>query len=161
MKRYKWMIILLNLVLLLSFFNFSIVKKEAILSKGQLVFLELAPVDPRSLMQGDYMTLRYKIAATNMDDKIAKRGFCVVTLDSNRVATRARFQPGKKPRAANEYLVEYTKVHYFQVNIGAESYFFEEGTATKYQKAKYGALRVDDDGNSVLTGLYDEKLQKL
>ncbi|MFX7329222.1 GDYXXLXY domain-containing protein, partial [Acinetobacter baumannii] len=34
-------------------------QKEMLLKEGQLVLLPLAPVDPRSLMQGDYMALRY------------------------------------------------------------------------------------------------------
>ena len=61
MKKYKWIIILLNLVLLLIYFNYSVVKKEELLKNAQFVLFELAPVDPRSLIQGDYMTLRYKI----------------------------------------------------------------------------------------------------
>jgi len=39
--------------------NAAIWEKEALISTGQVVFVELAPVDPRSLMQGDYMTLNY------------------------------------------------------------------------------------------------------
>ena len=66
MKKYRSIIILLNLVFLLIYFNHSIARKEALLKDGQLVLLELAPVDPRSLMQGDYMALRYKISE-NMD----------------------------------------------------------------------------------------------
>src|SRR5690554_3642735 len=36
---------------------------ERTLRDGQLVLLELAPVDPRSLMQGDYMALRFAVDA--------------------------------------------------------------------------------------------------
>ena len=42
--------------------NLSIVAKERIKTGGEPIFLELAPVDPRSLMQGDYMALRFAIA---------------------------------------------------------------------------------------------------
>ncbi len=162
MKRYKWMIILLNLAALLIFFNYSIVKKEAILARGQLVFLELAPIDPRSMMQGDYMQLRYTISQSETDEsKIDKRGFCVVTLDSNKIASKVRYQTGSKPLADNEYLIEYTKASFRGINIGAESYFFEEGTGSKYDSAKYGGIRIDEKGNSILTGLYNKALQKL
>jgi uncharacterized membrane-anchored protein len=47
--------ILLNLLLLLGYFNWSALQKEETLAKGRLVLLELAPVAPRSLMQKDYM----------------------------------------------------------------------------------------------------------
>ena len=49
---------------LLAMINWDIVKREAWLAEGEVVRLELAPVDPRSLMQGDYMTLNYQIMAT-------------------------------------------------------------------------------------------------
>src|SRR5690606_1427760 len=48
----------LNLLLLLGYFNYSIRQKEALLKTRKSVLLELAPVDPRSIMQGDYMELR-------------------------------------------------------------------------------------------------------
>ena len=62
MKKYKWAIIVVNLILLLAYFNYSVFQKERILKDGKLILLELAPVDPRSLMQGDYMELWYKIS---------------------------------------------------------------------------------------------------
>ena len=46
MKRIKWIIILVNLVALLGYFNYSIAKKEELLKDGQLVLLPLAPVAP-------------------------------------------------------------------------------------------------------------------
>ena len=38
-------------------------QKEAIIENGRRVFIALAPVDPRSLIRGDYMALRFKTAA--------------------------------------------------------------------------------------------------
>ena len=55
MKKYSSILIIANLVLLLVYFNWSVYQKEQTLKEGQLVLLQLAPVDPRSLMQGDYM----------------------------------------------------------------------------------------------------------
>ncbi|MGL5293385.1 MAG: GDYXXLXY domain-containing protein, partial [Aeromonas sp.] len=37
--------------------NIAVWHHERALSQGEVVLLELAPVDPRSLMQGDYMRL--------------------------------------------------------------------------------------------------------
>lgn len=161
MKKYKVIIILLNLVIVLVLFHVSISKKEAIISKGQLVLLELAPVDPRSLMQGDYMDLRYAISREEdiSFEDIPKRGYCVVQLDSG-VAKRIRLQPGRKPLQDNEYLIGYTAERW-QLNVGAQSFFFQEGQAAKYDKAKYGAVKIDGEGNSVLVGLYDQNKQPL
>ncbi|MNL82502.1 hypothetical protein D3C87_2098990 [compost metagenome] len=48
---------------------------------------------------------------------------------------------------------------FLPVNLGAESYFFEEGTGKKYEGAKFGGLKIDPEGNSILTGLYDENFR--
>lgn len=161
MKKYKWIIILINLIVLLVFFNNSIFKKEKLLSKGQLVLLELAPVDPRSLMQGDYMRLRYAISNNLKADSISKRGFVVVKLEENGIAKRVRIQEDYTPINQNEFLIEYTSKNRWNINIGAESYFFQEGEGEKYEKAKYGGLKIDNDGNSLLVGLYDENLKRI
>ena len=156
MKKYKWIIIFVNLIILLGLFNNSILKKETLLSDGKLILLELAPVDPRSLMQGDYMSLRYAISENINYDSISKRGFCVVKLEETGIAKKVRIQDGKKPLNENEYLIEYTSKEWRGINIGAESFFFQEGEAEKYEKAKYGGIKVDNQGSSLLIGLYDE-----
>jgi len=161
MKKYKWILILINLIILLGLFNNSILKKEELLSNGQTILLELAPVDPRSLMQGDYMRLNYDISNNIDTDSISKRGFCVVKLRENGVAEKVRIQENKTPINGNEFLIEYTSREWRGINIGAESYFFQEGEAEKYEKAKYGGIKVDNNGNSLLVGLYDENRMKI
>ena len=47
---------------MLGLVNWSVAQKERLLERGRIVLLELAPVDPRSLMQGDYMALQFAIA---------------------------------------------------------------------------------------------------
>ncbi|TAI47808.1 GDYXXLXY domain-containing protein [Flagellimonas allohymeniacidonis] len=161
MKRYRWIIILLNLLVLLAFFTNSTLKKEELLSDGSLILLELAPVDPRSLLQGDYMRLRYAISENIDTDSIARRGFCVVKLDENGVAQRIRLQKEREPVNNQEYIIEYTSQKWMGINIGAESFFFQEGEGEKYEAAAYGGIKVDDQGNSLLIGLYDENRNKI
>lgn len=204
MKKYKWIIILLNLAVFLFFANRSIIHKEKTLEHGQLVLLKLAPKDPRSLMQGDYMVLRYDIARGNSSvpfvtfpteesleieepsgnlekldslreveeqrldsirvaninkkpEKPSKRGYCVIVLDSDKVAHRVRLQDDTKPLNKGEILIKYSLSGSWgnDINIGSESYFFEEGQAEKFETAQYGGLKVDNKGNSILIGLYD------
>jgi len=161
MKKYKWIIIVLNLMIVLLYFNLSIFHKEQLLKGGHLVYLELAPVDPRSLLQGDYMALRYSISRDIQYDSLPKRGYCVVTLDPAGIASLSRFQKDQTPLYSGEYLIEYTIPEKWQLHIGAESYFFQEGQAKKYEKAKYGGIKIDKAGNSLLVGLYDEQLHKI
>lgn len=153
MKRYQVIIILLNLVLLLGFYHYSVVDKEKTLTNGKLILLELAPVDPRSLMQGDYMRLNYAIAS-NERDSFPTKGYYVVKLDSGLVAERVRIQTSATPLAEGEYLIKY-HLSGWQHSLGADDYFFQEGQADHFDHAKYGGLRIDHKGNSVLVGLYD------
>jgi len=159
-KKYKWIIIVVNLMLLLIYFNLSVVKKEELLSDGQLVLLALAPVDPRSLMQGDFMALRYKISEDIPED-IPKRGYCVIRLDSYGIADKIRFQKNSLPLGEDELLIAYTSTDRWNVHIGAESFFFQEGHAAKYEEAKYGGIKIDRKGNSLLIGLYNEQRQRI
>lgn len=161
MKKYKWVIILINLLILLALFNNSMVKKETLLSEGQLILLELAPVDPRSLMQGDYMRLNYAISRNINVDSISKRGFCVVQLEENGTAQKVRLQEKRRPLHNGEFLIEYTSREWNGINIGAESFFFQEGEGERYEEAKYGGIKVDANGNSLLIGLYDSDLKEI
>ena len=169
MKKYRKQILIINLILVLLIVNYAIFKKEKTLSEGQLVLLELAPVDPRSLMQGDYMQLRYKLAQLQDFAKPQEKpeietlpdfGYYIVVLDSNKVAKKVRIQKDITPLTVNEVPLKYHKSNY-QIYLGAESYFFQEGDAKKYEKAKYGALKVTKNGEAILVGLYDKNLKKL
>lgn len=161
MSKTKKIFLLLNLVLVIGYINWAVAVKEKTLVDGKLLLLELAPVDPRSLMQGDYMRLDYQINRLPDDrKKLNKRGFCIVKIDSTGIAQRIRFQANIQPLGAEEIAVKYYSngnENFTRIHIGAESYFFEEGTAKKYEQAKFGGLKVDAEGNTVLVGLYDDK----
>ncbi|MEM6300003.1 MAG: GDYXXLXY domain-containing protein [Bacteroidota bacterium] len=161
MNNYKWIAITVNLVIVLGLFNYSILKKEDLLDEGQLILLELAPVDPRSLIQGDYMRLSYAVS-TRVPDSIPKQGYCVVELDENGVGQRLRFQALSTPLNKGEYLIKYQDQGGWQgIKVGAESFFFQEGEAQKYEEAEYGGLKVDREGNSLLVGLYNKEREKI
>lgn len=156
MKKYKNWIIGANLLAIIVYFTFTIIQKEKTLKDGKLILLELAPVDPRSLMQGDYMRLRYSIADSITPTEPPPRGYVVVRLNAEGIAKGIRIQNNNTPLNKDEILIKYTMSNRNSLNIGAESFFFQEGHATKYEQAKFGGIRVDNKGNSLLIGLYDE-----
>ena len=161
MKKFKLILIILNLIVLFGFVNYSAFQKEKILENGKLIFLELIEQNAKSpLLQGDIVTLKYKIVKGLIFDTLYKRGYVVVTLDSNSIAERVRFQSKSFPINTNEYLIEYSK-GYFSLNIGAENYFIQQGDTKKYALARYGGVKVDAYGNSLLLGLYDAHLKKI
>lgn len=154
-------LLILNFVVFLGYYSWSVYGKETTLRDGQLILFQLAPVDPRSLMQGDYMRLNYAITDNLHDNVIAKRGYCKVSLGENNVAKE--IISISETMTGNDH--EGFWIKYFQngfwVSLGADSYFFQEGSAEKYENAKFGGLKVDASGNSILVGLFDENLNEI
>ncbi|HPG30388.1 MAG TPA: GDYXXLXY domain-containing protein [bacterium] len=150
----KKLFILIFLAINLIVINWNIYQKEMILKYGKTIFLELAPVDPRSLMQGDYMRLRYRIAEdiktkTQIQNK---DGYLVLSIDNFGRAEFVRFHSKKIKLNENEILLKYRNRGNI-LKLGAESFFFQEGKACLYQKAKYGELKVSKSGESLLIDL--------
>ena len=153
-----------GLALVLVAVNLQILAKQRVLDDGRTVLLALRPADPRSLMQGDYMILRYEEAlvppgegAPELDGRI------VLALDADGVARFRRFDDGREP-APDEQRLRYKRrapagldpaADRIEVFVGAESFFFQEGHGDAYEQARYGILKVAPDGCSVLVGLAD------
>ncbi|HEY5724299.1 MAG TPA: GDYXXLXY domain-containing protein [Allosphingosinicella sp.] len=147
---------------ILAFVNFGIWGRERLLTEGRIVLLDLAPVDPRSLMQGDYMRLDFALAdqAFPWDRRIAVAdGKVIAALDPHGVAAFRRLDKGE-PLAPGEVALRY-RVRGGRPNFGTNAFFFEEGQAQAYANARYGEFRVDSDGEMILTGLRDEKYRPL
>ncbi len=159
MKLARILIVLAGLALVLGAVNLSIAEKEETLANGRQVLLELRPVDPRSLMQGDYMTLRYADALFPDKETAAKmplHGSVVLKVDDTGVATFVRADDGSALQDGEIRLGYKLLVNTRNLRYGAESFFFQEGDAQLYNNARYGVLRVDDAGSSVLVGLAGE-----
>lgn len=139
-----------------------VVQKELVRANGIPVLLELAPVDPRSLIQGDYMVLNYAISRDLgfQGSKLPRDGDLVLTLDTHGVGRFVRIHAPGTPLGPGEFLLRY-RVRDNRVRLGAEAFFFQEGHASRYQHAKYGELRVDSSGSSLLVGLRDAQLRVL
>ncbi len=137
--------------------NFSIYSREQLLTAGSVVLLQLAPVDPRSLMQGDYMALRFAVA-NEIQSRVAKEeahdGRVVLALDQKRVGSFARIDDGR-PLATNEVRMHY-RLRDKRIKFATNAYFFQEGDADLYARARFGEFRVGEDGESILTGVRDE-----
>jgi len=148
-----------GLVVVLGAANYDIMRKKHIVDAGAPVLLPIRPADPRSLLQGDYMTLRYDRTALPPDpleESLPRRGTAIVRLDADGVAQFARLDDGAALAAGEVRLKYKRRLYEHEVSYGADSFFFQEGDAEFYAQAKYGVLRVDADGDSILVGLADE-----
>ena len=159
--------LLMWLAAIFVFANFyaMIAEKQALLRDGRTVFLELAPVDPRSLLQGDYMDLNYAVMnRLNMDHihegkPQAESGAIIVQLDARNIGAFARYDDSR-PLAANEVRVKYHHAGWRAV-IGAESYFVPEGSGETFSQATYGEIKLEPDGTALIVALCDKNLQRI
>ena len=142
--------------------NVGIYQREQLLRDGQIVLLRLAPVDPRSLMQGDYMQLNFELANQAFPwaqrDSLAD-GHIIVAVDRQRIAQFRRLDDGR-PLAAGELKLRY-RIRNGRPRFATDSYFFQEGRAAQFQRAQFGEFRVGGDGDMILTGLRDQSVQPL
>jgi uncharacterized membrane-anchored protein len=157
-------VILLGLILVLGAVNYSIYGKERIIADGETIFLELAPVDPRSLMQGDYMALRFRVAdeierARESGSLSNARRSAPLMIDERGIAAFAA--PGER-KSEQEPLSIRFRVRSDRVWLGTNAYFFEEGSAQRFEDAKFGEFKVERaSGEAVLIGLRGADLQAL
>ncbi|MEM7465638.1 MAG: GDYXXLXY domain-containing protein [Pseudomonadota bacterium] len=160
-----------GLVLALLVVNYAILKKEEHLENGTPVFLELVPVDPRSLMQGDYMALRFKLAndiraaldMANVDESaippFGSDGHVVVNLTPSSVGS---FHAVYIDQTLNDeqVLMQY-RIRDDRVKFATNAFFFQEGHAKFYENARFGLFKVDSHGELLLASLHDENLNNL
>ena len=174
------LLIVSGLLLILGVINFSIYSKERIKHEGEVIYLKLLPQDPRSLMQGDYMSLRFQLAQ-EIDQTIlhplliteeasflqtgkktpplreGQRGTVFIVLDEKRIAHLANNHSG----SANMLKLRY-RVRKNAIWLGTNAFFFTEGQAKQFEKAQYGEFRLDRrSGEAILTGLRGAQLEAL
>lgn len=143
--------------------NVGIWQKEELIAHGRPVCVELAPVDPRSLMQDDYMQLNFAmpggLAGSLEGEAPRQRPRAVARRDARGVATLLRLDQGG-PLAADEFRVEPTPKN-GRLTLVSDAWFFKEGEGARWAGARYGEFRVGPDGRALLVGLRGPDLAPL
>ncbi|MEZ5471868.1 MAG: GDYXXLXY domain-containing protein [Marinicella sp.] len=155
-----------TLVICLVGVNHAIMQKENTLANGKSVFLELAPVDPRSIMQGDFMRLRFDVAnkirssdVYKIDRKQSLDGYIVVDVADNGVGTYHAIYTGQTLND-NQVLMQFRSRH-GRIQFATNAFFFQEGDAKLFDNARFGEFKVSDDGELLLKAMYDQDLNLL
>ena len=162
----------LTLAVFLLAFGWSVLQKERHLHSGTVMILALQPVDPRSLIQGDYMVLRFALerdignalsaqmheSGSNQEEVFSQKA--VVRLDSSGEAVFVRLDSGR-PLAEDEHLLAFNYRSGRRIIIGTGAFFFQEGYGNAYGQAKYAEMRVDSQGKSLITHLLDEDKKRI
>lgn len=168
--RWSRTVVVVTTLLILVLVNWAIWQKEHHLAEGEIIYLELAPVDPRSLMQGDYMALNFALG-NRIQQALGQRAFAeerteardggvIVRLDDQQIAYFQRLDDGHSTLADDERRLRY-RLRHGSVQFATNAFFFQEGHAERYESARYGEFRLNDRGELLLVALYDEALHRL
>lgn len=158
-------------LLTLTIATVGVAANERVIRDGDLVYLRLAPVDPRSLMQGDYMALNFSVAieitaaqGNRKQANLQREATVVIRRDTNHIGQFVRLHDGT-PLAEGEHLLRVQNVPTRWggngVQVSTDAWFFEEGQAKRYERAQYGEFRVDPNGHALLVGMRGEGLGEL
>lgn len=145
-------LLVLGFLSIIIFANLQILFQERVRSTGRRVVLALAPVDPRSLMQGDYMTLRYAIAE---DAPGNDSGVLHLQLEKNDLVRKIVTEGD-----SDDVKLQYHRVD-GRVLFGIETFMFQEGRGADYARAKYAELRVSTEGRATLLKLLDSEFKPI
>jgi uncharacterized membrane-anchored protein len=151
-KHWRSILIGSSMLIWMMLFNLTVHQKENILTGGKLVFLEMSSSDTRSPMQGDFVELHYKTTAELKPDSLPTQGFCILSPVADGVYGHARFQNELDPINKSEIAVRYSRDRN-GISLGSSTYYFEEGKSSRFKSA---GIRIDDQGHSVVIGLFDE-----
>jgi uncharacterized membrane-anchored protein len=150
-----------------------IISKQSTLRSGKTVVLETVPVDPRDLLRGDYVILRYKISTLDLDHvKSEKPDYKSGEVIYVRLEPKEKFWEAtavQAKRSADNKIYIRGKVSYcyskkLEVIYGIESYFVPEGEGKEIERSMQGRkssvsveVVVDSSGNALIKKVYIDK----
>ena len=184
MNKISHWVLVLTALLAIVYVNLNAWQSQQIKLRGEILFLELAPLDPLSLVQGQYMRLRFGIETrydtTQEDYQIIQNnrgnGLAIINLDSRRIGTlNGLLTTNQWRQQQNRGDTILLQVHaqlldsrsesapfgFHSIRIQQNSFLFQENTEDRYAKAKYGIFRVHENGRYILVDLADEQLRPL
>ncbi|MBW7477218.1 GDYXXLXY domain-containing protein [Paenibacillus oenotherae] len=157
-------LLLIVIMLQFGFLTYQAVTSERLLRTGDSIKLELAPIDPRSLLQGDYVTLNYSIStlpqsvASGLESRGSRQKLKVVLApDAKGVHVFKRLYQEGETLASDEIVLNGTTSGWGPVYYGIETYFVPEGTGLEVERsARFAYIRVSANGNALLERLTKE-----
>lgn len=113
------------------------------LKNGQEIVLKTVPVDPRDVLRGDYVVLRYEISSAERDDEdepwlFQQNQVVFVSLEEDR-GDWAIAEVGHEPPPVGLFLrgrIRSATPGRLEITYGIESFFVPEGEGRKYEEAR-------------------------
>jgi uncharacterized membrane-anchored protein len=157
----QWVVVA-TVVLVLGAVTLNISKKEDLIAHGDKLLFRLGPVDPRSIMQGDYMRLRFDLATQitaklqqiNTQNTIPQyAGFAVVEKDDKGIVNFVDLYHNQD-LSQNQFMIPYKNRNH-QIHFTTNAFYFQEGMRKHYQQARFGEFRYKN-GEMLLVNMVDK-----
>jgi uncharacterized membrane-anchored protein len=145
----------------------DVFKKEQVIAKGQKIYIALAPRDPRSIMQGDYMALNFANRFTTRSvQEVRLEGMgdnpsVWAKLDERGVASIIDAKPSAEELLKGKVIRLPLKYKNGQWIVVTDAYYFPEGQGEPFTKTRFGEFRILPDGRALLVGMADEQLDAI
>ncbi|MGB8002272.1 MAG: GDYXXLXY domain-containing protein [Anaerobacillus sp.] len=154
----KWKTLWLIAILMVIFVTYNGIKNEVAIQSGKEVRLALEPVDPRSMLQGDYVNLRYDIStlagATNFTAN--KKIKVVLSPTSEKTYEYGGYYKMEgnwnKPYEPTDGDIVVNGITYSNndVQYGIESFFIPEGSGDEFEDITVAVIKVSENGDALL-----------
>ena len=144
-----WAIVAAQAVFLLGFIGV----REVALRTGTEVVLQTVPVDPRSLLQGDYAILDYEIARLpDRMDGLSVGSTVYVVLQEERDVWTSSAYTEERSDVAGEVFIKGRIDRIGHADFGIGTYFVPEGAGRIIEGAQdvKVVVSVGEDGNAVI-----------
>ena len=150
----KWVPIVIVQLFILVILIFQ---KETILRNGTDIILKVEPVDPRSLLQGDYVELSYNISQVESEN-FSQQVYVLVEKDAKGIYQIKEIydtiEEAREEKTEENQAILTGKSNGETITYGIEHFFIEEGTGREVeQNAKYAKIRVGSNGDAILISI--------
>ncbi|WP_200930715.1 GDYXXLXY domain-containing protein [Bacillus sp. FJAT-28004] len=157
-------LIAIVVALQLGYVGYHAAVSEALLSSGTSIKLAIEPLDPRSILQGDYVRLQYNISTP--PDHIAQeletrrsnsRIKVVLQQGTDGIYNFDRIYRNGETVTNKEIVINGSTSGWRNINYGIETYFVPEGTGIETeQNARFAYVMVGTRGDALLEKLTKE-----
>lgn len=153
-KLTAWHWIMISIMTFTAILGISVAQTEYAIANGEDILLETLPVDPRDIMRGDYVTLRFKITADARiraeEKNIHQYGDVFITYTKtpeNIVEFKDVFS--SEP---NEPFIKGEQNSWRGISIGAEKFFVPEGKGLTIEEIDNLMLKAKKTKNGKIFG---------
>ncbi|AKS38198.1 membrane protein [Anoxybacillus gonensis] len=153
--KQKWLPLFVIIMLQVAFITYVTFDKEQHLQYGQRIKLQLEPVDPRSLIQGDYVRLQYEISTIEGMNEWGKAQVILRKDETGVHRFVGVYSLNGKPRNSTMYqegdVLVNGHIYGNTIIYGIETYFVPEKTGGEIQRhARFAYVRVSKTGDALL-----------